>query len=243
MSVSTELPDINVEEFRKVVKSRRSVRRFLPDPIPEAILDECLDLAMLAPNSSNLQPWEFYVVKSDEKRKQMVAACLGQNAAKTAPVLIAIVARTRSWKENAKRNLEQWPDKTIPKVVRNYYSRLAPFHYSQGPFSLFGYMKKALGLFLGLKRAVPRGPYSNAEMAVWAAKSTALAAENLMLALRAHGYDSCPMEGFDACRVNKIIHTPRDGFVIMVLAVGKRATDGIYNTQFRFDRSLFVHEL
>ena len=35
-------------------------------------------------------------------------------------------------------------------------------------------------------------------MAVWAHKSTALACENLMLSLRAYGYDSCPMEGMDS---------------------------------------------
>ncbi|HET8705473.1 MAG TPA: nitroreductase family protein, partial [Pseudomonadales bacterium] len=66
MSIATELPTIDVEEFRKVVRSRRSVRRFLPDPVPDDVLNECLDLAMLAPNSSNLQPWEFYVIKSPE---------------------------------------------------------------------------------------------------------------------------------------------------------------------------------
>lgn len=243
MNAVPDLPVIDVEEFRKVVKTRRSIRRFLPEPIPDDILNDCLDLAMLAPNSSNLQPWEFYVIKSADKKQQMADACLGQNAAKTAPVLIAIVARTKSWKKNAKRNLDEWPDKKMPKVVKNYYSKVALFHYSQGPFSILGYAKKALGLVLGLKRAVPRGPYTNGEMAVWAAKSTALAAENLMLALRAYGFDSCPMEGFDACRVNRIINTPKDGFVIMVVAAGKRAPDGIYNSQFRFDRSLFVHEL
>lgn len=243
MNTAVELPIINVDEFRKVVKTRRSIRRFLPDPIPDEILNECLDLAMLAPNSSNLQPWDFYVIKTPEKKRQMEIACLDQNAAKTAPTLIAVVARTKSWKENCRRNLEEWPDGKIPKVAKTYYSKLAPFHYTQGPFSILGYAKKALGLVLGLKRAVPRGPYSNAEMAVWAAKSTALAAENLMLALRAHGYDSCPMEGFDAFRVNKIINTPKDGFVIMILAAGKRAPNGVYNSQFRFHRSLFVHEV
>lgn len=51
--------DIDVEQFKKVVESRRSVRKFTDKPIPEDVLDACLDLALLAPNSSNLQPWTF----------------------------------------------------------------------------------------------------------------------------------------------------------------------------------------
>ena len=75
-------PDaIDVAEFRKVVASRRSVRKFTDKPIPAEVLDDCLDMAMLAPNSSNLQQWEFYVVKSPDKRAKLVEACLNQNAA------------------------------------------------------------------------------------------------------------------------------------------------------------------
>lgn len=80
--------DIDVANFRKVIESRRSVRKFTDKPIPSEILDECLDLALLAPNSSNLQPWTFYVVQNPSKKKQLVKACLGQLAAKTASELI-----------------------------------------------------------------------------------------------------------------------------------------------------------
>jgi nitroreductase len=69
------VPAINVEEFRKVVMSRRSVRRFDDTPIPDAVLQDCLDMALLAPNSSNLQPWEFHVVKTPAV-KEALGACL-----------------------------------------------------------------------------------------------------------------------------------------------------------------------
>ena len=45
--------DIDVANFRKVIESRRSVRKFTDKAIPTEILDDCLDLALLAPNSSN----------------------------------------------------------------------------------------------------------------------------------------------------------------------------------------------
>ncbi|HMY82392.1 MAG TPA: nitroreductase family protein, partial [Agitococcus sp.] len=50
--------DIDVDNFRKVVTSRRSVRKFTTKPIPQQVLDDCLDMALLAPCSSGLQQWE-----------------------------------------------------------------------------------------------------------------------------------------------------------------------------------------
>ncbi|MCR8913965.1 nitroreductase family protein [Marinobacter panjinensis] len=236
-------PNPALDEFRKVVRSRRSVRRFSDEPVPEHVLDDCLDLAMLAPNSSNLQPWEFFVVRTPDLKAKLAEACLGQNAAKTAPVLIVVVARTDTWRQHSRMALEQWPEENLPTIVKKYYSKIAPIHYNQGPFGLFGVAKKTAGLFVGLTRPVPRGPYSPNEMKVWATKSTALAAENLMLALRAHGYDSCPMEGFDECRVRRLLKLPKKGLVTMVLAAGKRSEKGVYNRQYRFDKDELVHYL
>ena len=42
---SLPLPEIDIEEFRKVVRTRRSIRRFTDEPIPEAVLEDCLELA------------------------------------------------------------------------------------------------------------------------------------------------------------------------------------------------------
>lgn len=236
-------PETNLDEFRKVVESRRSVRRFTDEEVPLAVIDDCIDLAMLAPNSSNMQPWEFYVVRSPELKKKLAYACLNQNAAKTANVLIPIIARTTTWKQNAARNIEYWPEATMPKIVKTYYSKVAPIHYNAGPFGLLGLAKKAAGLVAGIRRPVPRGPYSIAEMQTWAVKSTALAAENMMLAFRAHGYDTCPMEGFDDHRARALLNLPSDAIITMILAVGRRAENGIYHRRYRFPREGFVHYL
>ncbi len=80
-------------------------------------------------------------------------------------------------------------------------------------------------------------------MRVWAHKSTALACQNLMLALRAYGFDSCPMEGIDPTRIRKLLKLPRTAEVSMVISAGKRAENGIYGKQVRFDKSLFVFEV
>lgn len=243
-SITVELlPEIDAQEFEKVVKTRRSIRRFTDEPVPEEVVNRCLDLAMLAPNSCNLQPWEFYVIKSPKVKDEIVHACMSQNAAKTSQALIAVVARTDTWLRHCDQILEEWPDPETPKMIETFYSKVAKFQYALGPFGSLGYFKKGLYSLVGLSRPVPRGPYTKAEMKEWATKSTALAAQTLMLAFRAEGFDSCPMEGFDDRRVRKALGLPKQASVIMFVAAGKRADNGIYNSRQRFDRKNFIKEI
>jgi nitroreductase len=46
-------------EMLELIKSRRTIRTFKPDPIPGSILDEIFTAAMWAPSHGNTQPWEF----------------------------------------------------------------------------------------------------------------------------------------------------------------------------------------
>ena len=245
--MSTEIPASNegslLTAFREIVNARRSVRKFDETPLPEEVIRDCLDLAMRAPNSSNLQPWEFHVVRSPDLRKALVPACFGQNAARTSQAMIVVVARTDTWSQHCRDILKQWPGGEVPKLARQYYEKLAPFNYAQGPFGTFGFVKRILFSVMGLFRPVPRFPVSQSGMKLWATKSTALACENLMLALSAHGFDSCPLEGFDEVRVRKILGLPRGRSVVMIVAAGKRSDDGVYGSQFRFDSDRFVHFL
>jgi nitroreductase len=52
-------------------------------------------------------------------------------------------------------------------------------------------------------------------------RSCGIAAQTLMLAARAMGYDSCPMDGFDFDAVGKLINLPADHVVAMCVAIGK----------------------
>ena len=52
-------------------------------------------------------------------------------------------------------------------------------------------------------------------------RSCGMAAQTLMLAARAMGYDSCPMDGFDYDAVGRLIGLPEDHAVAMFVAVGK----------------------
>jgi nitroreductase len=219
--------------LRALIESRRAVRRFKPDAVPEAVIRDCLELAMLAPSSCNLQPWSFQVVREPDLLARLHPVCMGQNAAR-APLLIAVLARPDTWRQACRQIIEQWPEPEVPARIRHFYSKTAPFQYNQGPLGLLGLFKRQLVRVLGLRRALMRTPNSHAQMRLWAVKSTALAAQNLMLAFQSHGYATCPMEGFDEVRLRKVLSIPRRAIPIMLLAVGRADDKGVYNPRLRF---------
>ena len=52
-------------EFDEVVNGRRSIRGYTSKPVPRALIEEILALAMRAPSSMNTQPYHFYVITGD----------------------------------------------------------------------------------------------------------------------------------------------------------------------------------
>lgn len=65
--------------FHNVVRSRKSARSFLPDPVPDAVLKSVLEDARHAPSNSNVQPWVVHVASGetrDKLSKAMLAAAL-----------------------------------------------------------------------------------------------------------------------------------------------------------------------
>jgi len=72
----------------EAIRTRRSIRRYKPDPIPDEVLKRVLDAARLAPSANNIQPWKFIVVKDEKLRKGLVPACWSQDFIGEAPVVI-----------------------------------------------------------------------------------------------------------------------------------------------------------
>ncbi|WP_011960941.1 nitroreductase family protein [Psychrobacter raelei] len=233
-----------LEAFKNVVESRRSVRRFTDTPISDDVLRDCLRLAMLAPNSSNLQPWEFYVINTPKKRAKANQICMNQNGARTANRLIAVVARTDTWRDNAKQNIRKFPDGAAPKKVRDYYERIVPLDFLRGPAGIISIAKWGMTKAVRQFKGPVKSPYYTYEdIKNWAMYNTALAAENLILALRAHGFDSCAMGGFDEPALKKLLKLGNHHHVVMMIGAGERADNGIYHSQFRFDYDQFVKEV
>jgi len=75
-------------DFYDVIKTRRSVRGYRSDPIPEDVLDRVLDAARLAPSGSNRQPTRYILVEDEEARKRLAQLCHQQSFIAEAPVVI-----------------------------------------------------------------------------------------------------------------------------------------------------------
>jgi nitroreductase len=71
-------------EFNEAVRGRRSVRLFLPDPVPRETITRVVDLARWAPSWGNTQPWEI-VVADGEKAKELAEAFEAEGKKGTPP--------------------------------------------------------------------------------------------------------------------------------------------------------------
>lgn len=84
--------------FQKLVTQRRSVRRYLGQPVERDKILTCIDAARLAPSAENVQPWRFLIIDEPEIKEAFARDAfsgiyfISRFAAK-APVLILILAR------------------------------------------------------------------------------------------------------------------------------------------------------
>jgi|TARA_B110000208_G_scaffold38531_1_gene50971 nitroreductase len=226
----------------EAIHYRRSVRIYDPEKnIDTAIVKKCIQQASLAPNSSNMQLWEFYHITSKETIQKIAPLCFNQNAARTAQELVVFVTRKDLWKKRMKSNLKMidaiFPPKpkseqsSREKVSRNYYGKLIPFAYADF-FGLFGFLKYLMILVIGVFKPIFR-EVRNSDMRIVAHKTCALAAENFMLSMAAESYDTCPMEGSDTWRVKKVLNLPRGAEINMIVSCGIRKPEGVYGDRFR----------
>ncbi len=56
-----------------MIAGRRTVRKFLPDPVPEAIIADMVRAATRAPSAHNRQPWRFHVVRAAPDKARLAA--------------------------------------------------------------------------------------------------------------------------------------------------------------------------
>jgi nitroreductase len=98
MTMSTTIP--SPEATLELLRKRRSIRRYRPDPVPDDMLEQILEAGRWAPSASNRQPWHFVVV-----RDQAVLKEVAQHAAyyflrwahvAEAPLLIVLCGDARS---------------------------------------------------------------------------------------------------------------------------------------------------
>lgn len=197
------------------IRQRRSVKRFKPDPIPEEVLKELVDLTLLAPSSFNIQPWRIVLITSPEQKAALAAASWNQKQISEAPVTFVFAVDIMSWEKTFEHTvveagrLEAWPEK-----VASYFRNAVPgFQQSLGALTREYAVKDAL----------------------IAATHTALAAESL-------GLGSCYMNGWDEAKVKQLIGAGNDPDIAIALVLPVGYPSEVPKFSGRLDRSVTVFE-
>ena len=228
--------------FEEIIHYRRSIRHYKDIPIDSEKVKHCLELAALAPNSSNMQLWAFYHITNPEILKKLSVACLSQQAATTAQQMIVFVTRQDLYRKRAKKMIELETEnilKNSPKEKQEkrikqwklYYGMVMPFLYFRF-LGIPGFMRKVLVNLVGLFRPITY-QVSECDMRVVVHKSCALAAQTFMLAMANEGYDTCPMEGLDSKKVKRILKLPFGAEINMIVSCGIRADSGVWGERMR----------
>ncbi|CDT53455.1 conserved hypothetical protein [Vibrio coralliirubri] len=232
---------------QSVIRDRRSARVFVKNhDYDPNIISECLKLAHLAPNSSNLQLWEFHRVTTENKKALMKLACLNQSAAATSSELIVFVGTPQRWKASVEHHASRIA--ALPGYLENddlayahrYFTKTVPFNYRNDRFGLMGLVRKLMNFTTGLFKPIPREVFRS-DIRATIHKNNALAIMTFCLAMKEQGLDTCIMEGFDSVRVKKILGLDSESIITAVVACGKAAPEGIYGNRVRFPCPIFKH--
>ncbi|MDR4496712.1 MAG: nitroreductase family protein [Candidatus Scalindua sp.] len=85
-------------DFYEVIRQRRSIRSYKPDPVEEDKLNRILNAALLAPSAANKQPLYLFVIRNDKIKRKLKEA-YSQKWFFTAPIIICACALPdKAWK-------------------------------------------------------------------------------------------------------------------------------------------------
>lgn len=85
-------------DFYEVIKTRRSVRNYKPDPVPEDALKRIAEAVSLAPSACNLQPWSFRIVINPDLRQKIASIYSRPWLAEAPAIAVALGNSETCWK-------------------------------------------------------------------------------------------------------------------------------------------------
>ena len=203
----TSLPRAQTDVFQALA-TRRSVRAFLPNPVPRETVETILELAARAPSGSNIQPWKVWVVAGEAKDRV------------TAKILAAYDADDPSHAEEYAYYPDQWTEPFVGrrrKLGKDLYSLVgigkgdtaAMKRQTGRNYSFFG---APVGMFLTVDGGMNQGS--------WLDTGTFL--QSVLVAARGFGLDTCPQQSFS--KYHRIIKDelgiPEDQKIACGIALG-----------------------
>ncbi len=157
------------------LRERRSVRGYLPEPVPEAVLQEVFALAQLSPSNCNVQPWEVYVAsgatRDELRRRFMAGVSSGKAMTPDAGFMPAVTGDHRTRQVDCAQALYG-----AMGIERG--DKMGRMNATLRNFALFDAPHVC---FLGMRR----------EYGIPMALDVGMYAQSLMLVMTAHGIGSC----------------------------------------------------
>ncbi len=192
---------------RSIAESRRSVRQFRSEPVPESDIREILRLTGLGPSASNVQTWRWGVVRTAEARERLAAAMTGNNVETVSKAPVSIVLYSDG--EEVLATLEEIMH---PGMGADEIARRA------------GAMRERLSSM------------DAAKLQDWARTQTYIALGQIVLIARGFGYDTVTMGGFQEPEVKEVLGLPETARITSVIALGRRLQDGFSHHRHPVDR-------
>lgn len=198
-------------DFKEIITGRRSIRNYNPNyKISKKEMAEILEKASLAPSSVNLQPWRFLVIESKEGKETLASlAQFNQRQVRTSAAVIAIFIDMNS---------EFYLEDIYNKAVKEGYMSVE-VKEKQVP---------------GVRAMMETMTYEHKkEMNLIDA---GLVSMQLMLAARAHGYDTNPIGGFEKGRIAEAFDLDKSRYhPVMLISIGKAVEKGYKSVRLPVD--------
>ena len=192
--------------------TRRSVRGYLPGPVPRATIERLLELAARAPSGTNIQPWRVHVLTGEALRRLSadVLAAHDSGAARDADYDYY----PATWREPylSRRRKIGWDLYGLLGIGRG---DKAAMHAQHGRnFEFFG---APAGLMFTIDRDMGAGAFIDLGMFM----------QGVMTAARAHGLDTCPQAAFAgyAALIRRHLGAPDTEMVVCGMALGTADPD------------------
>ncbi len=218
---------MNLEQIKSVdeaISSRHSVRAFLDRPVDPEIIKDILRVASRAPSGTNTQPWQVYVV-SGKKRDEMVnRVCQAQQEINAQPELAAQYTETFAYYP------QKWISPFIERRRENGWGLYGLLNIQKGDrekmaaqqlrnFMLFD---APVGLYFTVHKA----------MGIGAKMDIAMMMQNVMIAAKARGLDTCPQAAWNHFHsiVMDVLGASEDEELVCAIALGYADPDAIVNT-------------
>jgi nitroreductase len=166
------------------ITSRKSVRAFLPTPVPRAAIEAILSVASRAPSGTNTQPWNVHVLtgaaKEELSRKILAAYDDPEEAATHKEEYAYYPVEWRSPFIERRRKIG-WDLYGLLKIGKADKARMHDQHGRN-----YSFFDAPVGLIFTIDRVMQQGSWLDYGMFL----------QNIMVAARARGLDTCPQAAF-----------------------------------------------